>query len=137
MAERERRLRELEKETWSLEAEKAALEASNGQMSRVVGEYERTISELISDRERQRVVRDIDRERLAGERAQAAEDLAAAEAAFNDVHRKCDRTKEVISAFQATEDELKVRLEEVAAKARKAEERFQVLKAHAEEKLAE
>ena len=80
-------LRELEKEAEALEMEKASLDQSNKQMSEIVGEFERTISDLISDRERARVVADIEREQLVSDRAQAMEDLAAAEAAFNDVHR--------------------------------------------------
>ena len=80
-------LRELEKEAEALEMEKASLDQSNKQMNEIVGEFERTISDLISDRERARVVADIEREQLVSDRAQAMEDLAAAEAAFNDVHR--------------------------------------------------
>ncbi len=100
-------------------------------------EFEKTISEVIGERERARVVHDIEREKIAGERAQAIDDLGAAEAAFNDVKRKLDRTKEVISGFQDSEDRLKTTLQDWTVKANKAEERYEVLKTHAESKLNE
>ncbi len=103
----------------------------------VVEEYEKTISELISERERGRVVHQIEREKMASARAQTMEDLSSAEAAFNDVQRKCERTKEVISSFQAEEERLKADLQDVTVRAKKAEERYEVLKAHAEGKLGE
>ena len=37
------------------------------------------------------------------------EDLRAAERAFNDVHKKYERTKEAIGEFKRNEDSLKVR----------------------------
>ena len=54
---------------------------------KVVQEYEKTISEIISDRERDRVCMDIEKENVARERDQISEDLHSAERAFNDVHR--------------------------------------------------
>ena len=49
--------------------------------------------------------------------------------------RKYDRTREVISGFQSAEEDLKNRLETATAAAQKAEDRFQVLKVHAQDKL--
>ena len=62
-------------------------ESNNKGMLKVVNEYERTISEVIADRERDRVCHQISTEKLARERDQTLEDLHSAERAFNDVHR--------------------------------------------------
>ena len=50
-------------------------------------EYEKTISEIISDRERERVCQEIEKEKLIRERDQATEDLRASERGYYDVHR--------------------------------------------------
>ncbi len=50
-------------------------------------EYEKTISEIIADRERERVCNEIEKEKLAREKDQVADDLQSAERAFNDVLR--------------------------------------------------
>merc|ERR1711997_1009143 len=111
------------------------LENNNKGMLSVVNEYEKTISELISDRERERVCGEIDKEKLQNERDQTLEDLHSAERAFNDVHRKYERTKEIIGEFKRNEDALKAQVREVSEKLQKSEDRFELLKSHAEEKL--
>ena len=54
---------------------------------KVVQEYEKTISEIISDRERERVCQEIEKEKFIRERDQALEDLRASERGYYDVHR--------------------------------------------------
>jgi chromosome segregation ATPase len=103
----------------------------------VVGEYERTISEVISERERNRVCHDIDREKLQAELEQVRADFRSAEVAFNDVHRKYERTKDVISGFVSNEATLKRQAEDLRDRVHKGEERFEILKTHAESKLTQ
>ena len=92
---------------------------------------------MLSERDRDRLVHEIDLEKITNQRNQVVEDLKAAERAFNDVHRKYERTKEVISDFKRNEDALKVAAADMEAKKRKAEDRYELLKSHAESKLAE
>merc|ERR1719461_279333 len=110
---------------------------SNNQMMIIVDEFEKTIQQLIQEKERSQVVTEIERERIFGERNQIFEDLQAVERAFTDLHRKYERTKEVIAGFKSNEDVLKTSLEDLTSKYRKEEERFEVLKVHAETKLEE
>jgi hypothetical protein len=51
--------------------------------------------------------------------------------------RKYERTKEIISSFKKNEDDLKALVTQLASRLKKSEERFEVLKSHAEEKLTE
>jgi len=51
----------------------------------VVDQYERTISDLLTGLERQRVLTQMERETLKGQRDQAKEDLFNADRALNDV----------------------------------------------------
>ena len=74
----------------------------------VVDEYEKTISEVLSEREREKLLHDIEVEKVTNQRNQVNEDLRAAERAFNDVHKKYERTKEAIGEFKRNEDALKV-----------------------------
>ena len=83
------------------------------------------------------VVTEIERERILNERNQILDDLQAVERAFNDLHRKYERTKEVIAGFKSNEDILKASLEDLTSKYKKEEERFEVLRSHAELKLEE
>merc|ERR1712098_823318 len=109
----------------------------NLEMMKVVKEYEKAISEVIADRERERVCHDIEKEKVARERDQILDDLHSAERAFDDVHRKYERNKEVIAGFKKNEDILKSRVAEDASKLKKSEQRFEALRKHAEEKLTE
>ena len=51
--------------------------------------------------------------------------------------RKYERTKEIITGFKKNEDDLKNTVSDLANKVQKGEERFEILKSHAEEKLNE
>ena len=51
--------------------------------------------------------------------------------------RKYERTKDIIGEFKRNEDLLKEQVKEVSDKLKKSEERFELLKAHAEGKLNE
>merc|ERR1712029_812232 len=110
---------------------------SNNQMMIIIDEFEKTIQQLIQEKERSQVVTEIERERIFGERNQIFEDLQAVERAFTDLHRKYERTKEVIAGFKSNEDVLKASLEDLTTKYRKEEERYEVLRSHAELKLEE
>merc|ERR1719342_602343 len=98
----------------------------------IVEEFEKTIAQLISEKEREQVCNEIERERN-----QILEDLQAVERAFNDLHRKYERTKEVVAGFKSNEDVLKRTVEELSTRCKKGEERYEMLKDHAEMKLNE
>ena len=110
----------------------AGLTESNRQMTGIVEEFEKTIQQLIREKERSQVVAEIERERALTERNQIFEDLQAVERAFTDLHRKYERTKEVIAGFKSNEDVLKSSLDDLTNKYQREEERFEVLKTHAE-----
>ena len=71
------------------------------------------------------------------EKNQAVEDLQNVEAAFADVHRKYERTKDVVEGFKKNEEQLKAYIEEYKNKLSRQDQKYQLLKEHAEEKLEE
>lgn len=110
---------------------------SNKQMMMIVEEFEKTIGQLIGEKEREQVCNEIARDRVQNERNQILEDLQAVERAFNDLHRKYERTKEVVGGFKTNEDVLKATVEDLSKRYKKGEERYELLKTHAETKLNE
>jgi len=110
---------------------------SENQMREVVAEYERTISELISDKEKEKSEMEVDVSKMIAEKNQAVEDLQNVEAAFADVHRKYERTKQVVEGFKKNEEQLKAYIEEYKNKLSRQDQKYQLLKEHAEEKLEE
>lgn len=74
---------------------------------------------------------------MISEKNQAVEDLQNVEAAFADVHRKYERTKQVVEGFKKNEEQLKAYIEEYKNKLTRQDQKYQLLKEHAEEKLEE
>jgi len=130
-------VRESQKEVERLRAELASSGESNRAMMGIVEEFEKTISQLISEKERESVCNVIARERLQAERGQILDDLQSVERAFNDLHRKYERTKEVVAGFKTNEDILKRTVEDLTSRYKKGEEKYEMLKDHAEMKLSE
>ena len=82
MAKKESQMKELDRVSRSLSDELKALQTevrvkreSEEQMKQVLKEYEKTISELIAEKEREKVTYEDDRLRLMSERDQANDDL--------------------------------------------------------------
>merc|ERR1719431_2550766 len=136
-AELEMELRMKEEEVEKLREELKVRRDSEDQMKQVLKEYEKTISELIADKETEKSKLEADVARMVAEKEQAVEDLQNVEAAFADVHRKYERTKQVVEGFKKNEEQLKSYVEEYKGKLSKQDQKYQLLKAHAEDKLEE
>jgi len=144
LLQREQKLMELQKELEIKVSEVDTLKEelnkkldSENQMKEVVAEYEKTISELISDKEKEKEQLQVDVERMISEKNQAVEDLQNVESAFADVHRKYERTKQVVEGFKKNEEQLKTYIDEYKNKLSRQDQKYQLLKEHAEEKLEE
>ena len=93
---------------------------------------------------------------MISEKNQAVDDLQNVESAFADVHRKYERTKQVrkilskywsriiesdwlqvVEGFKKNEEQLKAYIEEYKGKLSRQDQKYQLLKEHAEEKLEE
>merc|ERR1712218_508877 len=110
------KVRESQQEVDRLREELASSAESNRAMMGIVEEFEKTISQLISEKERESVCNVIARERLQAERGQILDDLQSVERAFNDLHRKYERTKEVVAGFKTNEDILKRTVEDLTVR---------------------
>ncbi len=118
-----------------LKAEVRQRRESEEQMKQVLQEYEKTISELIAEKEKEKRRFEEDRSSLVAERDQAVVDLQNVESAFADVHRKYERTKQVVEGFKHNEETLKRCVEDYEERLHKQNHKYELLKAHAEETL--
>ncbi|XP_071448943.1 transforming acidic coiled-coil-containing protein 3-like [Hetaerina americana] len=120
------------KEAWKVVAEKTQVE---NQMSVIMQEYEKTISRLVAEKEQGKQKWEMEQENLKRERDEALTHLNNVEQAFSDVHRKYERSKVALEGFRANEDALKASIAEYQVNLRKQEQRYEVLKSHAEAQL--
>merc|ERR1711981_695107 len=116
----EKEIQSIDHEVNALKRQLREIDDGNNDMMKVLQEYEKTISEMYADRERERICQEVEKEKLTRGRGQTLEDLMSAERAFNDVHRKYERTKEIISGFKKNEDDLKGLVSELANKCKKS-----------------
>merc|ERR1711936_788183 len=79
----------------------------------------------------------LERQKAEEERNQTLGDLQDVKRAFKDLHKKYERTKEVINALKSNEDNLKAKVTDLSTRFKKGEERYNLLKTHAETKLEE
>jgi len=128
-------VRSVEDEMRRIRGEVKQRQESEEQMRQVLKEYEKTISELISDKEKSKSRFEAEREGLLGERDQSVTDLRNVEAAFADVHRKYERAKTVVEGFRQNEETLKKCLEESRLELMRQEEKYDRLRRHAEDTL--
>lgn len=126
-----------QKEIQSLTTDLGKMDSNNNEMMNIVAEFEKTIGQLLQEKERDHVVLEMDKDRIRLERDQVLEDLQAVERAFSDLHRKYERTREVVQGFKTNEDMLKSTVEDLNKRYKKSEEKYELLKSHAETKLGE
>ncbi|XP_018398990.1 PREDICTED: uncharacterized protein LOC108776780 isoform X1 [Cyphomyrmex costatus] len=101
------------------------------QMTVVVEEYEKSISRLLTERERDRTSFEQDKIKLQEELQAANHHLTNTEAAFNDVHQKYERLKGVVSVYKNNETVLKESIQENVETIKTLETRYDQLKEHA------
>ena len=120
-------LKSVEKETKSLSEDIKDVEENNNQMKMIVDEFEKTINQLVIEKEREdicqqimmerlrkkrsNIIQNIEYFRMAGERDDVVRDHQNVEKAFADLNPKYERTKQVVTGLQMSEDNLKQSVE--------------------------
>lgn len=101
---------------------------SNKQMSIVMEEYEKTISSLIEEQQRERILNQETLERVTSERDQALNHLSSMESSFNDLLSKYEKCKSVILETKDREKIYEQKMSEYQAAVKKYEELYGNLK---------
>ncbi|XP_076173173.1 uncharacterized protein LOC143149550 isoform X2 [Ptiloglossa arizonensis] len=130
-AELERQKNSFQEKINKVQAQMAQEVKSKLQMTVVVEEYEKSISRLLTERERDRTNFEQEKAKLQEELQTTNVHLANTEAAFNDVHQKYERLKGVVSAYKNNETVLKESIQENMETIKSLEMRYDQLKNHA------
>uniref|UniRef100_A0A8C4VH87 Transforming acidic coiled-coil containing protein 3 n=1 Tax=Gopherus evgoodei TaxID=1825980 RepID=A0A8C4VH87_9SAUR len=105
------------------------------EMGKIVAEFEGTITQMMEDAQKQKELSKKENQKMLEEKQQVLSDLNSMEKSFSELFKRFEKQKEVIEGYRKNEEALKKCAEDYLARIKKEEQRYQALKAHAEEKL--
>ncbi|XP_056410867.1 transforming acidic coiled-coil-containing protein 3 isoform X3 [Hyla sarda] len=105
------------------------------EMGKIVAEFESTITQMLDDSKRQKELSRLELQKEIQEKQQVQIDLNSMEKSFSELFKRFEKQKEVLEGYRKNEEALKKCVEDYLARIKKEEQRYQALKAHAEEKL--
>ncbi|TST98546.1 ATP-dependent RNA helicase TDRD9 [Bagarius yarrelli] len=118
-----------------LKAQIEKMTMDNQHMVLIVSEYETVIAEITAEHKQKEELAQAELSKVLQEKQQLAKELSDMEHSFSDVVKRLDRRKEVIDGFKKNEETLKRCAQSYLARLQKEEQRYQMLKTHAEEKI--
>ncbi|XP_026576250.1 transforming acidic coiled-coil-containing protein 3 [Pseudonaja textilis] len=126
-----------EKEAEALEWKKKyeKMQADKKEMQKIVAEFENMTLQVMADCQSQKELAQQELQKALEGRQQAVSDLNALEKSFSEFFNRFTKQKKAIEGFQKNEETLKKCVEDYLERIKKEEQRYQTLKAHAEEKL--
>ncbi|KAF1672056.1 TACC3 protein, partial [Pygoscelis papua] len=133
MVKREVQEKKLETQEWKKKYDKLHMEYK--EMGKIVAEFEGTITQMMEDAQKQKEFSKKEMQRMVEEKQQVISDLNSMEKSFSELFKRFEKQKEVLEGYRKNEEALKKCAEEYLARIKKEEQRYQALKAHAEEKL--
>ncbi|KAM6270029.1 transforming acidic coiled-coil-containing protein 3 isoform 2-T3 [Porphyrio hochstetteri] len=133
LVKREVQEKQLETEEWKQKYDKLHMEYK--EMGKIVAEFEGTITQMMEDAQKQKEFSKKEIQRMVEEKQQVIADLNSMEKSFSELFKRFEKQKEVIAGYRKNEEALKKCAEDYLARVKKEEQRYQALKAHAEEKL--
>ncbi|KAM9341697.1 transforming acidic coiled-coil-containing protein 3 [Symphorus nematophorus] len=120
-------------ELWSAKYQK--LLDDGQEMRKIIAEFELMIAKMMADQEKEREISQRKLDEALLEKEQVSSDLNAMERSFSDLFKRLEKYKEVIEGYKKNEETLKSCAQDYLARIKKEEQRYQTLKAHAEEKI--
>nr|XP_019940730.1 PREDICTED: transforming acidic coiled-coil-containing protein 3 [Paralichthys olivaceus] len=120
-------------EQWSAKYKKVI---DDGQeMRKIIAEFELMIAKIMADQEKEREVAQAKLNEALLEKEQTSSDLNAMERSFSELFKRLEKYKDVIEGYKKNEETLKACAQDYLVRIKKEEQRYQTLKAHAEEKI--
>ncbi|KAK7904387.1 hypothetical protein WMY93_016994 [Mugilogobius chulae] len=107
------------------------------EMRKIIVEAELMIAKIMADHEKEKEVAQAKLNEALMEKDQVSSDLSALERSFSDLFKRLEKYKTVIEGYKKNEDTLKACAQDYLARIKKEEQRYQTLKAHAEEKISQ
>uniref|UniRef100_A0A8C8VGK9 Transforming acidic coiled-coil containing protein 3 n=1 Tax=Pelusios castaneus TaxID=367368 RepID=A0A8C8VGK9_9SAUR len=105
------------------------------EMGKIVAEFEGTITQMMDDAQKQKELSKKENQKILEEKQQVMSDLNSMEKSFSELFKRFEKQKEALEGYRKNEEALKKCVEDYLARIKKEEQRYQALKAHAEEKL--
>ncbi|NWX54661.1 TACC3 protein, partial [Promerops cafer] len=133
LVKREVQEKELEIQKWNKKYDKLHMEYK--EMGKIVAEFEQTITQIMEDAQKQKEISRKEIQKLMEEKQQAISDLNSMEKSFSELFKRLEKQKDALEGYHRNEEVLKKCAEDYLARIKKEEQRYQALKAHAEEKL--
>ncbi|XP_077136314.1 transforming acidic coiled-coil-containing protein 3 isoform X2 [Ranitomeya variabilis] len=125
--------KDLEVVEWKNKHKKLYLEYL--EMGKIVAEFESTITQMLEDSQRQKELSKRELHKAVEEKQQLQMDLNSMEKSFSELFKRFEKQKDVLEGYRKNEEALKKCVEDYLARIKKEEQRYQALKAHAEDKL--
>ncbi|XP_039993176.1 transforming acidic coiled-coil-containing protein 3 [Xiphias gladius] len=122
-------------EQWSTKYKK--LLDDGQEMRKIIAEFELMIAKMMADQEEEREQAQTKLDKALLEKEQAYSDLNAMERSFSELFKRLEKYKDVIEGYKKNEETLKACAQDYLARIKKEEQRYQTLKAHAEEKIGQ
>lgn len=129
------KLKEKDEKESKLNKKIAEMTEGQEQISIIMEEYERTIAGLVYEKEQEKQRFEQEKENLIKEKDTVSGHLENIEIAFSDVHRKYERSKDIIQGIKTNEETLRASLAEYEATIRQQEQKYDFLKSYATSQL--
>ncbi|GCC30204.1 hypothetical protein chiPu_0008652 [Chiloscyllium punctatum] len=109
--------------------------AQCAEMKKIVNEYSEVTFQMMEESGKKSELAKAEMEKLTEEKLQALKELNSVENSFSELFKRFEKQKEAIEGYKKNEESLKKCAQDYLARIKKEEQRYQALKAHAEEKL--
>ncbi|XP_059210071.1 transforming acidic coiled-coil-containing protein 3 [Centropristis striata] len=106
------------------------------EMRKIIAEFELVIAKMMADQEKEREVAQEKLKEALLEKDQVSSDLNTMERSFSDLFKRLEKYKDVVEGYKKNEVALKACAQDYLERIKKEEQRYQTLKAHAEEKIS-
>ncbi|XP_023268644.1 transforming acidic coiled-coil-containing protein 3 isoform X1 [Seriola lalandi dorsalis] len=105
------------------------------EMRKIIAEFELVIAKMMADEEKEREEAQAKLNEVLLEKDQTSSDLSAMERSFSELFKRLEKYKDIIEGYKKNEETLKACAQDYLVRIKKEEQRYQTLKAHAEEKI--
>ncbi|XP_028995099.1 transforming acidic coiled-coil-containing protein 3 isoform X2 [Betta splendens] len=106
------------------------------EMRKITAEYEIIIAQMMADQEKEKEVAQAKLNAALLEKDQVSSDLNAMERSCSDLFKRLEKYRDVVDGYKKNEETLKACAQDYLVRIRKEEQRYQMLKAHAEDKIS-
>uniref|UniRef100_S4RW93 Transforming acidic coiled-coil-containing protein C-terminal domain-containing protein n=1 Tax=Petromyzon marinus TaxID=7757 RepID=S4RW93_PETMA len=104
-------------------------------MRKLLKEYEVAMAQMMDDEQRGKAAFERTVQQLTSEKDQALADLNSVEKSLSELFKRYEKMKKVMEGFKQNEEVLKKYAHDAQIRLKKEEQKYQALKAHAEEKI--